>query len=142
MKGQVENLGSTPTRPKGRVAVSVGVMVAIALIHAFRIGSYLTGSWYILYSSFVGDITIPFGMYFLLCINDFDYKFLRDWRVKGLLVFGFSSATEIGQYFGIHMLGVTFDPLDFVMFGIGTLLAAFADKMFMSRVFRFWELRL
>jgi len=43
----------------------------------------------------------PIGMYFLLCLEDGYVRFLRDWRVKALLVFGVASSTEVMQACGI-----------------------------------------
>ncbi len=78
-------------------------------------------------------------MDFLLCLNDVRVRFLRDWRVKAVLVFGAASSTEVMQAFGIPLLGQTFDPLEFVMFGGGVLLAALVDRFLFDRLFRFWS---
>jgi len=133
-------MASNTTIPIGRTAVVVGVMVVIALIHAFRVGTYLSGSWFTLYYSYFSDVIIPLGMYFLLCLNDWRIPFLRGWRTKSLLVFGAASATEVAQAFCIYLLGVTFDPLDIVMFAIGVLLAAFLDRVVLTRLLPFWSL--
>ena len=122
----------------GKVAVVVGVMVIIALVHAFRVGTYLDGTLFTLYYSYFSDIIVPFGMYFLLCLNEGSLRFLTDWRVKAGLVFAITSLTEVAQAFGVPILGSTFDPLDFVMFGIGVLLAVFADRVLFARLFPFW----
>jgi hypothetical protein len=37
------------------------------------------------------------------------------------------------QALGVPLLGRTFDPLDFVMFGVGVLLAAFVDRLLFGR---------
>ncbi len=78
-------------------------------------------------------------MYFLLCISEARHGFLKGWGAKSLVVFGAASFTEAMQAFGIYMLGVTFDPLDFVMFGIGVLLAAFTDRVILARLLPFWS---
>jgi hypothetical protein len=96
------------------------------------------GSLFTLYYSYFSDIVIPFGMYFLLCLNDVFVRFLRDWRVKAMLVFGVASSVEVMQAFGIPLLGQTFDPLDFVMFGGGVLLAALVDRFLFGRLFSCW----
>ena len=123
----------------GRVAVVVGIMVVIALVHGFRLGTYLDGTLFTLYYSYFSDILVPFGMYFLLCLNEASLRFLADWRVKALLIYAITSLTEVAQAFGIPLLGSTFDPLDFVMFGAGVLLAAFADRVLFARLFPFWS---
>jgi len=129
--------GNTPAR--GRTAVVVCILLLIALVHLFRVGTYLRGPLFTLYYSYFSDIVIPFGMYFLLCLNDVHVRFLRDWRVKAVLVFGATSSTEVMQAFGIPLLGQTFDPLDFAMFGGGVLLAALVDRFLFDRLFRFWS---
>jgi len=93
---------------------------------------------FIFYYSFFSDIVIPIAIYFLLCINDITLPFLKGWMTKAVLVFLIAMATEIAQGFGIPLLGNTFDFLDFVMFGIGTLIAVGLDKLF-SKVFSFWS---
>ena len=121
-----------------RMALIIGIMLVIALVHLFRVGTYLPGSLFTLYYSYFSDIVIPFGMYFLLCLEDVYFRFLRDWRVKALLVFGVASSTEVMQAFGVPLLGQTFDPLDFVMFAGGVLLAALVDRFLFDRLFSFW----
>jgi hypothetical protein len=124
-----------------KTVVAVSIMVLIALVHWFRVGTYLPGSLFTLYYSFFGDVIIPFGMYFLLWMNDVHVPFLRDWRVKAMLVFGAACSTEVLQAFGVPLLGRTFDPLDFVMFGVGVMLAVFVDKLLLDRLFLRWPLK-
>jgi hypothetical protein len=82
------------------------------------------------------DILLPFAFYFLLCLNEF--SLLRSWIVKSTLVFGVGSAVEIAQFFGVPIFGRTFDPLDFVMYGIGVISAAILDTTVFPRIFEFW----
>jgi hypothetical protein len=124
----------------GRRVVVVAVMLVIAVIHVFRVGSYLDGRLFTLYYSYFSGIVVPFGMYFLLCLSEVGFRFLRDWRVKAGVVFGVASLTELGQAVGIPLLGLTFDPLDFVMFGVGTMLAVLVDRVLFKRIFSFWTL--
>ena len=126
---------------KIRVYVAVLINLVIAAIHAFRMGTYLEGSLYILYYSFFSDIVIPFGIYFLLAIYEVNVSFLRKWWVKGAIVFGFSTLSEILQAFGIYMLGVTFDPLDILMFGIGVGLAMFLDLLIFNKYLYNWKIQ-
>jgi hypothetical protein len=109
-------------------------MALIALAHIFRVGTYLQAPFSTLYSSYFSDIALPFGIYFLLWMNDGIVPFLRDWRVKAVLVFGIASATELLQALGVPLLGQTFDPIDFVMFGVGVGLAVLADRRVFSRL--------
>ncbi|MGD2102990.1 MAG: hypothetical protein PVG83_12225 [Acidimicrobiia bacterium] len=123
----------------GRTVVVVVVMLVIAAIHALRVGTYLEDPLFTFYYSYFSDIVIPFGMYFLLYLSGTQMAFLADWRTRALIVFSVSSLTEVLQAFGVPLLGQTFDPLDFVMFAVGTLLAVVVDRFVFSRVFPFWS---
>ncbi len=129
--GRIE--GPSPTRR----AIVVGIVVVIALLHAFRAGSYLRGSLRGLYYGYFSDVVIPFGVYFLLCLQDRP-PILRDWRARAALVFGIASLAETLQGFGIPFLGRTFDPLDYLMFGAGVLLAAATDRFLFARLVPGW----
>ncbi len=133
-------MNSRPPHP-GRVAVIIGIMLVIALIHAFRVGTYLEGRLFTLYYSYFGDIIIPFGIYFLLSINDSTLPFLADWRVKAVAVFVAATFTEVMQAFGFYALGVTYDPLDILMFAIGVLLAVILDRIIFARILPFWDVK-
>lgn len=104
-----------------------------------RIGTYLNGDLYIYYYSYASDVMIPFGMYFLLSMNQFQYRFLEKWYVKALIVFGLATLTEILQIFGVYALGVTFDIFDILMFGIGVLIAVLLDKLVFERFIPYWR---
>ena len=119
--------------------VVVGIMLFIALLHILRPGSYLEGKLFNFYYSYFSDIALPFGFYFLLCLNESALPSLKKRFVKSLLVFGAAAFAEILQLFGIYALGMTFDPLDFLMYGIGTFTAALVDRQVLARSFAFWE---
>jgi hypothetical protein len=121
-----------------KMIVPIAVILFIAAIHIFRVGTYFSGKLFILYYSFFSDIVIPIGIYFMLCINDVSIPILKNWKTKAAIVFVIAAGTEIAQAFGIPILGNTFDPLDFVMFGVGIFIAVGLDKLF-SRVFYFWS---
>ena len=121
-----------------KVVVAVVLLLFIAAIHIFRLGTYLSGNLFIWYYSFFSDIIIPIGIYFMLCINDVSIPLLKSWKTKAAIVFAIAVATEISQAFGVPLLGVTFDPLDFVMFAVGVFIAVVLDKLF-SMVFPFWS---
>jgi len=115
--------------------VVVSILLLIALVHFFRVGTYLRGTLFTLYYSYFSDVVVPFGMYFLLCLSDVRVYVLRKWHVKAMLVFGVASSTEVMQAFGVPLLGRTYDPLDFVMFGVGVLFAALVDRFLFDRFF-------
>jgi hypothetical protein len=136
--GVGENIPMKKTAKK--ILVSVSILLLIAMIHIFRIGTWFSGSLYDLYYAYFSDVILPFGIYFLLCINEFSYPFLRRWGVKAAIVFAVAATAEICQGLGIAALGVTFDPLDFVMYGLGVLLAALVDTQVFARLFPFWNI--
>ena len=121
-----------------KMLVAMTVILFITAIHIFRVGSYFSGKLFIWYYSFFSDIVIPIGIYFLLCINDVTIPYLKNWKTKAAIVFVIAAATEIAQAFGIPILGSTFDPVDFVMFGLGIFIAIVLDYLF-SRIFSFWS---
>jgi hypothetical protein len=121
-----------------RMMAAILVVLIIAAVHIFRVGSYLSGLLFVLYYSFFSDIVIPIAIYFLLCMNDATLPILESWKTKAALVFSIAATTEIAQAFGIPLLGNTFDILDFVMFAVGTSIAVGLDKAF-SRVLPFWS---
>jgi len=115
------------------------VALEILLAGIFVLGSRIYHEAFrLFYFSYVADIVIPFGFYFLLTINEHKYPKLNNWAVKALLIFALCATSEILQYFGIYALARVFDPIDFLMYGLGVLLAALVDKQIFKRVFRMW----
>lgn len=122
-------------RTTHKMAVIVGVNLAIALLH-FVTGSNYTGPYPAFVNGYLLNILVPFGFYLLLCLNE--VSVLRSWIAKGVLVFAVASLVEIAQFLDVPLFGRTFDPLDFVMYGLGVILAAILDTTVFPRVFDFW----
>ena len=122
-----------------RKLVGLSVMLIIALIFGFRIGNHLNGNLYIYYQSYAGDLMIPFGAYYLLCMNEIRLQFLRKWFVKALLVFCAMTFSEIMQLYGLYLFGVTFDLADILMYGIGVIVAVLFDKEIFERILPYWK---
>jgi hypothetical protein len=112
-----------------RRAVAVALIAGVAAIHVLRAGSYLRGTEHRLYYSYASDVLLPFTMYFVLCLSERRLAVLGDWRAKALMVLAAASGAEVLQGFGVPMLGRTFDPLDFVMYGLGVLGALVVDRV-------------
>ena len=123
----------------GRIIVVISVLLIVAIVHILRVGSYLEGMLFNLYYSYFSDIIVPVGIYFLLCLNEIGFPFLKPWWAKAGIVFAVASVSEILQGFGVPLLGQTFDPLDIVMFAIGVMLAVFLDRVIFTRLFPFWS---
>ena len=118
-----------------KTGIIVSVNLMIALLH-FVTGSHYAGPYPAFVNGYLLDVLIPFGFYFLLCLSRF--PLLRSWIVKSILVFGAASLVEIAQFFGVPLLGRTYDAADFVMYGIGVILAVILDAIVFPRIFEFW----
>jgi hypothetical protein len=123
---------STGSAGRSRTIAIAVIIAAIALAHVVGIGAHLRGAWSRLYSSYFSDIVIPFGMYLLLSRPNIRPAFLRDRRLRALVVLGVASAAEGLQALGVPALGRTFDPLDFVIYGGGVGLGTLVDRILPS----------
>jgi hypothetical protein len=123
---------------QGRRAVVVCVMILIAADQVFQIGHDLQGNLYALYCSYFADVYLPFGLYLLLCLAEADAPILRPWERKLAIAFLLPSLAETGQYLGIYVLGATFDPFDYLAYGVGAISAAIVDMRVFPRIFTFW----
>jgi hypothetical protein len=115
--------------------VIVSVVIPIALLH-FITGSNYRGPYPGFVNGYLLDILLPLAFYFLLCLSGVSLS--RSWAVKSILVFGVGAVVEIAQFFGVPIFGRTFDPVDFVMYGLGVIFAAILDTAVFPRIFRFW----
>jgi hypothetical protein len=109
--------------------------VLLALVHLSPLADRLRGGLFTFYHSYFSDIALPFGLYLLMWMAEARVRWMRDWRVRALLVFGGASFAEVLQGLGVPLLGRTFDPLDFAMFAAGVLLAVLADRLLLERLF-------
>ena len=125
---------------RNRIIVGFSIITIIALMHIFRVGSYLHSDLYLLYYSYVSDLIIPFGFYFLLCINELTIKILQKWYVKASFIIGITALVEILQLLGIYALGITFDPIDILMYALGVGIAVIFDRYLFKRFIPFWDL--
>lgn len=133
------NYSNLKRNHRTRIIVGIIIMLLIAAMHGFRLGQLLSGDLYRLYYSFASDLVLPIGSYFLLCMNEIHFRFLRKWYIKSIIVFVVMTFSEIMQAFDIYFFGVTFDLLDIVMFGIGTLLAVILDKLVLESLVPHWK---
>jgi len=126
---------------RNRTYIIVAIQLLMAAAFLFRAGSFLPDKANIFYQSYFADLVMPFSFYFLLSLYERSMPFLRNWIMKGSIIFLGMTITEIFQYFGIYMFGVTFDPLDILAFAIGTIAAVVADQFIFPRVFSFWRIK-
>lgn len=122
-----------------RRVVIITIMGLIAVFHLLDVEPFLSPGLFSLYAGYFSDIVLPFGCYFLLCMTEKDLAILKHWWVKSMMVFLLPAAVEICQYFGIPVLGATYDPRDFIMYAAGAITAALIEKLFFFRIFSFWK---
>ncbi len=84
---------------------------------------------------------LPFAVYFLLAMNESSMPFLRHWYVKACIVFLVMTTSEVAQYYGLELFGVTFDILDIVAYAIGVIIASLLEVQIFARYFQFWTPR-
>ncbi len=126
------------TRQRKKTIVMVCIMVPVALLH-FVTGRSYTGPWPEFVNGYLIDLLLPFAVYFLLCPQDAVVPFLRPWYVKAIPVLAIGFTVETAQFFGVPLLGQTFDPLDYCMYTLGVALAVLFDTMAFPRLFPFWR---
>ena len=110
-----------------RRIVSLTFVGAIAILHLIDIGQHLEEDRRVLYSSYFSDLVMPFAAYFLLCASEARMPWYKPWQVKLALAIFVPAIAETAQYFGIPVLGSTFDPLDYCMYLVGATAAALVD---------------
>lgn len=124
--------------PGSKRAIVVLIQLGIASLHVWRVGRLLSGQWARYYSSYFSDLAIPFGVYFLLTLSEEHIPLLRPWWGKAGTVLAVTAGAEMAQAFGVYAFGVTFDPLDLVMYAVGVLLAAVLDVQVFARHVSGW----
>lgn len=117
------------------VVVCILIVVAVFIIGA----DWASEKYRILFHSYFADIAIPFCYYMLLFLVEDQYKLFQKWHLKALAIFLLCALSETLQYFGIYALARVFDPMDFMMYASGVLLAAFFDKILFKNLFPFWQ---
>ena len=113
-------------------------MILIAAAHILRLGSHLHGRSYTFYYAYFSDFVLPFGFYFLLCATERQTPILRPWQAKLATAFLLPAIAETCQYFGVPVLGSTFDPFDYLAYGLGATSAVIVDTQVFSRLLDFW----
>lgn len=123
--------------PKKKTLV---ILIALLVAGIFIIGAdWANETIRRLFHSYFADIAIPFCYYFLLVLVEEKQPRLRPWYSKAVVVFLLCATSETLQYFGIYALASVFDPLDYVMYAAGVLVAALVDRVVLRRCFSFWD---
>ncbi len=115
--------------PDPRKTFVVITSLAIGGLH-FVIGPDYHGPMKEFVSGYLIDILLPFAVYFLIALP----KIIKQPWLIALAVFGIGFVVETLQYFGVPLFGRTYDPLDYVMYAIGALLALVTDVLYFSKI--------
>jgi len=114
-------------------ATIVIISLFVGLLH-FVIGPGYQGVFKEFISGYLIDIVLPFNMYLLLQISLRKKISVMRSRISGsIAVFLFGVTIELLQKFEIPVFGSTYDPLDFVMYGLGVFLGLVFDLIVIER---------
>jgi len=120
---------TTNQSPTNRKIIVVFIAVAVGLLH-FLTGPGYRGPAPVFVNGYMIDILLPFAMVLVLGVAD--QSLLRSRLARGGFVFAIGAIAETLQYFGVPIFGRTFDPLDYLMFGIGIGLAVVFERVVWS----------
>ena len=131
-------LKAVPDRQRARKAVVITIALLVAGAHLFT-GPGYRGPLRPFVTGYLIDILLPLSSYFLLVMASDTLPALHRWQVKVVIVFLVMSSAEVAQYFGKPVFGRTYDPLDFLAYAAGALLAALLDRVLLPRVLPMWR---
>jgi hypothetical protein len=118
---------------------TIVVITLLIIASIFVIGAdWASETAHQFFHSYFADIAIPFGFYLLLVLLEERNKIIKKWYIKAGVVFVLCTLSETLQYFGVYALARVFDPLDYVMYALGVVLAAFVDRIIFKGMFSFW----
>lgn len=109
-----------------RKMIIVLISLGVGLLH-FVTGTAYSGPFPLFVNGYLLDILLPFSMVLLLSLVE--WKFVQNSIVRALTVFLIGSLSETLQLIGVPLFGRTYDPLDYLMFAIGVLLAIAFEKL-------------
>lgn len=112
-----------------RKVIVIFIAVVVGLLH-FVTGPKYCGPFPVFVKGYMIDILLPFVMYLVLGIAEL--SILRSGIARGIFVFAIGAVVETLQSFGVPIFGRTFDPLDYLMYGIGIGLAVIFEKIVLS----------
>lgn len=118
----------------------VVVITLLIIAGLFVIGAdWASENVHRLFHSYFADIAIPFGYYLLLVLVEDKYKPIRHWYIKAVVIFTVCALSETLQYFGVYALARVSDPVEYIMYAFGVILAAFVDRVVFRRLFSSWQ---
>ena len=109
-----------------RKNIVIFIALIVGLLH-FVTGPSYNGPFSVFVNGYLIDILLPFAMFLVLKIANL--KFIKTDLLIGFVIFLIGATSETLQYFGVPIFGRTFDPLDYLMFLIGIVMAYFFHKI-------------
>ena len=118
---------------KKSIYLIVAISLFVGLLH-FLIGPNYQGIYKHFIHGYLIDILLPMNLYLLLQISlRKKFSVLRSRIIGAIFTFSFGTIIEILQLFEFNILGRTYDPMDIVMYGIGTGLGISVDLIIISK---------
>lgn len=114
-----------------RKTVVVVIALIVGLLH-FVAGPGYRGPFPVFVNGYLIDILLPCAMYLVLGLVQGRISRSRIARVA--FVFAVGAVAETLQFLDIPIFGKTFDPLDYLMYGIGVLLGMAFEEIVLSRI--------
>lgn len=111
--------------------IVTGIAIFVGLLH-FVIGPKYQGPFKYFFNCYLIDILLPFTLFLLF--GFFKYSIMEKKLFRAFLVFLVGVGVEILQYFEVPIFGSTFDPLDFLMYGLGILLGLLFERFLLSKL--------
>ncbi len=102
------------------------LILTTVIVHLIQVWRYFPNNISSIYRSYFSDILLPFTFYFILSISK-NLKIPKEPLILFISVFGFCTLIEILQKYGIYILGKTYDPVDIIMYFIGSCLGLVVD---------------
>ena len=117
--------------PVSRKTIVVIIALIVGLLH-FVTGPGYRGPFPTFVNGYLIDILLPCAMYLVLGLVQGSISRSRIGRA--FFVFTVGAVAETLQFFNIPIFGKTFDPLDYLMYGIGVLLGMAFEGIVLSRI--------
>jgi len=115
------------------IYIVVAISLFVGLLH-FIIGPDYQGIWKHFMRGYLIDILLPMNLYLLLQISLRKNILVNNARLIGAIsTFAFGTIVEILQFYKIEFLGSTYDPLDILMYAIGTGLGIAIDLIILDK---------
>lgn len=116
---------------KHKKLIITSICLAVGALHLFT-GPDYRGPFRIFVTGYFIDIALPFALVLLFGLATDQIPLKINPVFRGAFVFGIGVFVEMCQYFGIHLFGKTFDPLDLLAYAGGAFLGLLFEKQFFS----------